>query len=321
MSQKKSALKLAFENMMMKRKVENHLHQLVRRVALQEKAVIRLQKIMEKEEGDLYKFDSKNLLTFFRKVLGDQLDQLEKERQEYLMAVLQVQDAEKKLKAMHYEKEVLQKQLSSLFRADEIFEKIFKETERGFELLLDKKTKAKLQAIQLRILNHEERIKEIRQAIGAGKKAEKVLLKIIEDLSQIKQWGNSFIPNNNTKIYGKGTASSRGKQKFIDLARKDAQRTHLLLERFELEILDVYKQFKIDYRGYLKSFENFLEIFYDNLITDWIVKKNVKNTIHTIETIHDKVVRILAMLENEIIKTKEYIKEEKLVRKEIIVKY
>lgn len=321
MSRKKSELKLAFENMMLKRKIENHLVNLDKKIAFQEKAVIRLQRIMDKEEDDIYKFDSKNLLTFFQKVLGDQLDQLEKERQEYLMATLQVQDAEKKLQSMRYEKEVLQKQLSGLFNAEIIFDKLFKEAEKGFDLLLDNKTKAKLQAINLRVLNHEERIKEIRQAINAGKKAEKVLLKIIEDLSQIKQWGNSFIPKNNTKIYGKGGTSSRGKKKFIDLARKDAQRTNILLEHFEMEILDVYKQFKIDYRGYIKSFENFLEIFYDNLITDWIVKKNIKNTLHSMETIHDKVARILAMLENEIVKTKQYINEEKLMRKEIIAKY
>jgi len=82
----------------------------------------------------------------------------------------------------------------------------------------------------------------------------------------------------------------------------------------------VYQQFKLDYRNYIKSFSNFLEIFYDNLITDWVVKKNIDNTMHAMENIHDKVTRIHVMLENEVVKTKEYITEEKAFRKEILIR-
>lgn len=86
----------------------------------------------------------------------------------------------------------------------------------------------------------------------------------------------------------------------------------------EIEILDIYKQFKLDYRQYIKSFTNFLEIFNDKLITDWIVKDDIKNTYYVIESVHDKVLRILAMLNNEIAMTKDYILEEKQIKKTII---
>ena len=224
------------------------------------------------------------------------------------------------LSAMKYEMEILQKQLSSLYNAELTFDNIFAKFERSIEVNLDKKIKAKLKTIDLNILNHEERIKEIREAINAGKNAEKVLIKINKDLSQIRRWGNPFTGKQNSKMYGKGDDSSYNKKRFIRLAKEDAQKANILLEYFEIEILDIYKQFKLDYRAYIKSFNNFLEIFYDNLITDWVVKKSITNTIHAIDTIHDKVIRIIAMLENEIVKTKEYISEERLHRKQIIVK-
>lgn len=317
MGRQKSALKLAYENMMREKKIEIHLVNLKKRTKLQEMEVKRLSRIMAEEEEDVHKLDKLGMQSLFQTILGNKQEALEKERQEYLMAVLQFQGAEKNLVALKYEKEVLEKQLSGLFQAEMTFDNLFSKYEKAISSQLDENTKAKVKAIDLRILNHEERIVEIREAIRAGKKAEKVLTKIIDDLSEVKTWGNSILAKKKIKIHG-GKSPADAKQKFLYHAKNDAQKAHILLEHFEIEILDIYKQFKLDYRQYIKSFTNFLEIFYDNLITDWIVKEDIKNTSYAIETIHDKVLRILAMLDHEIIKTKEYILEENQIMKMII---
>ena len=317
MGRQKSALKLAYENMMRKKKIEIHLVNLEKRIKQQEMEVNRLSRIMVEEEEDVHKLDKVGMQSLFQTILGNKQEALEKERQEYLMAVLQFQGAEKNLVALKFEKEVLEKQLSGLFQAEMAFDNLFSKYEKTISSQLDKKTKAKIKAIDLRILNHEERIVEIREAIRAGKKAEKVLTKIIEDLSEVKTWGNSVLAKKKIKIYG-GGSSAAAKEKFLYHAKHDAQKANILLEHFEIEILDIYKQFKLDYRQYIKSFINFLEIFYDNLITDWIVKEDIKNTSYAVESIHDKVLRIMAMLENEIVKTKDYILEEKQIMKMII---
>ncbi|MFK8005477.1 MAG: hypothetical protein AB8H03_03865 [Saprospiraceae bacterium] len=317
MGRQKSELKLAYENMMRKKKIEIHLVNLEKRIRLQEMEINRLSRIMAKEEEDVHNLDKVSMQSLFQTILGNKQEALEKERQEYLMAVLQFQGAEKNLMALKFEKEILEKQLSGLFQAEMTFDNLFKKYEQTISSQLDNKTKAKIKAIDLRILNHEERIVEIREAIRAGKKAEKVLTKIIDDLSEVKTWGNSILAKKKIKIYGGGSAAD-AKKKFLYHAKNDAQKANILLEHFEIEILDIYTQFKLDYRQYIKSFTNFLEIFYDNLITDWIIKEDIKNTSYAIETIHDKVLRILAMLDNEIVKTKEYILEEKQIMKMVI---
>lgn len=319
MSKKKSELKIAFENMMRKRKIEVHLEALEKNLKKQEIEARRQLRIVDQEEEDIHKLEKLNLRSIFQKVLGNPEEELEKQRQEYLMAAMQYQGIKKNIKALKFEKQVLEKQLSGLFNAELAFDKIYSRVKETYKNLLDEKSKHKIKKIDLQILNHEERIKEIREAIRAGKKAEKILIKIIKDLSEIKQWGNPFLSNKSLSVYGKGHYSSYGKKKFVNLAKEDAQKANILLEHFEIEILDIYKQFKLDYRNYIKSFSNFLEIFYDNLITDWIVKKNIDNTTHAMETIHDKVNRINAMLKNEIVITKEYIKEEQDLKKAIVV--
>ncbi len=317
MGRQKTALKIAYENMMRKKKIEIHLVNLGKRIQQQANEVKRLSRIMAEEEENIHRLDKLSMHSLFQTILGNKKEALEKERQEYLMAILQFQGAEKNLNALKYEKEILEKQLSGLFQAEITFDTLFSKFEKTIFHGLDETTKAKIKAIELRILNHEERIVEIREAIRAGKKAEKVLTKIIEDLAEIKTWGNTILAKKKIEIYG-GGSPTEAKKKFLYHAKNDAQKANILLEHFEIEILDIYKQFKLDYRQYLKSFHNFLEIFYDNLITDWIVKEDIKNTSYAIETIHDKVLRILAMLDNEIIKTKDYILEEKQIMKMII---
>ena len=262
MKRKKTELKLAYENMMRKKKIEIHLVNLEKRIKQQENEVQRLSRIREKEEDDVHNLDKLGMQSLFQMILGNKTEALEKERQEYLMAVLQFQGAEKNLAALQYEKEVLEKQLSGLFQAEMAFDNLFSQLEKTLSTRLDDKTKAKITAVDLRILNHEERIVEIREAIRAGKKAEKVLTKIIEDLAEVKTWGNSILAKNKIKIYGGGSPAD-AKKKFLYHAKHDAQKANMFLENFEIEILDIYKQFKLDYRTYVKSFTNFLEIFYD----------------------------------------------------------
>ena len=319
MGRQKTELKIAYENMMRNKKIEIHLVNLEKRIKLQENEVLHLSRIMAEEEEDIHKLDKVGMHSLFQTILGNKKEALEKERQEYLMAVLKFQGAEKNLAALKYEKQILEKQLSALFQAEITFDKLFERLEKTISNQLDKKTKAKIKATDLRILNHEERIVEIREAIRAGKKAEKFLTKIIEDLVEVKTWGNPILAKKKIKIYGGGSPAD-AKKKFLYHAKHDAQKANILLEHFEIEILDIYKQFKLDYRQYIKSFTNFLEIFYDNLITDWIIKEDIKNTSYAIESIHDKVLRILAMLDNEITKTKTYILEEKEIKKMIITK-
>jgi len=317
----KKQLKTAFQNMMRKQKIEIHLINLERRIKAYEKEADRLFRIVEKEEEDYHKLERMNLHALFFKFLGTKEKELEKERQDYLMAVLKYQSSVKNLETLQFEKEVLTRQLSSLHNAEDDFNILYAKNGHLLEakITASSKVKTKLKSLDLRVLNHEARIVELREAVKAGGRAETILMRLVGDLSSITQWGNSSISNRNKKIYGQGNTSSVAKKRFVNQSRKDANKANILLEHFETEIQDIQKHFKIDYRNYIKSFEDFMDIFYDNLITDWIVKKNVKNTSFAIQTIHDKVVRILAMLNKEIEKTKLFIKEEKLLRKQILL--
>ena len=60
---------------------------------------------------------------------------------------------------------------------------------------------------------------------------------------------------------------------------------------FELELLDVSKTLKIDFSGDIESLRQFLKVFFDNLITDWIVKDSIEVAFLSIEMIHEKIHR------------------------------
>ena len=102
MGRQKTELKIAYENMMRNKKIEIHLVNLEKRIKLQENEVLHLSRIMAEEEEDIHKLDKVGMHSLFQTILGNKKEALEKERQEYLMAVLKFQGAEKNLAALIY---------------------------------------------------------------------------------------------------------------------------------------------------------------------------------------------------------------------------
>ena len=55
------------------------------------------------------------------------------------------------------------------------------------------------------------------------------------------------------------------------------------------------------------------------MITDWVIQKKIKNTMHCVSQIIDRVNRILMMLEQEIKKTEGFIELEQEDKKRLVM--
>ena len=67
------------------------------------------------------------------------------------------------------------------------------------------------------------------------------------------------------------------------------------------------------------STQDFLKIFLDNLITDWVVQAKIVNTLHVVNNVIDRVKILLMTVENEINNTKEFILLEKQDKKNLLL--
>ena len=83
------------------------------------------------------------------------------------------------------------------------------------------------------------------------------------------------------------------------------------LDNFIQELSDVSTHYQLNYDQFVSRISQFLEEFYDGLITDWVLHQKIKMTIHLIDDSMGKVQRILFMLDKD---TENSLTEEKTDR-------
>ncbi len=230
-------------------------------------------KVLEKEKKDVEELEKLNMKALFTKILGDKEERLEKERQEYLEAVLKYNGLITEQDVLVFEQGVLNKKL-----------KKFVVDQQELDLLINKKEgllkikggpiAKKLRAMDIDIRQKKFAVIEIKEAIDAGKSSLKKLDLLLSNLKQVKSWNGQMI------LTGRGRFSSYQKKSFIDKANKNAVNTKISLAKFEKELLDVYKNSSLNMS--IAGFERFLSTFYNHLITDWVLQQNINNAYYSI---------------------------------------
>lgn len=245
-----------------------------------------------KELDDVKRLEKLNLKSLFNRFLGDIKTRLDKERQEYLQAVLRHKSIEDKIQILEYEKELLQK---SLFDHT-TFEKKLAQLIIKKEAKLKKKSTvffSKVKPFELHITQCKVKKDKYLRVLRLGERATKEVNGVISDLRHVSDWGKSV-----RAMQGKGKYSSMEKKFFIDKARSKVVRAQVYLSDFEKEAYTLFH----DYSDHLHldSFEEFLDDFLDNLITDWVVQQKIKHSKFAAETVKDKLSRILDSLQYEL---------------------
>ncbi|HAK42312.1 MAG TPA: hypothetical protein DCM59_05840, partial [Clostridium sp.] len=99
----------------------------------------------------------------------------------------------------------------------------------------------------------------------------------------------------------------------IDEAKKYAHSAKIALIRFEKELSDV--DLKVDIDINVDSFETFVDYFFDNLISDWIVQSKINESLDSVNNVRKRVEDIMGSLqeklnniENDLGETEENIK-------------
>ncbi|MBK6817919.1 MAG: hypothetical protein IPG82_21350 [Saprospiraceae bacterium] len=250
-----------------------------------------LEQQMRKEFEDIENLEKLGMKALFYKVLGSQEEQLEKERQEYLQASLKYDQVRKNLELLEFEYNILKKKSGNLATIEQKLNDLSVRQEK--ELInMPGAAALEIKKIYLQI-DQQERLKiDISEAIKAGLKALECIDAVIAGLQQAHNWGQ-------WDVSGRNPMSNHLKYSAIDKAKDWAYESNRQLKVFEKELLDVYKQIPEDFQLHIDSFNRFIDVFFDNLITDWIIQQKIYNALNNTLNIRDKVVRMIKTLEGE----------------------
>lgn len=223
---------------------------------------------VDKEYADIQALENEPIIIVFGVVLGDREERFEKERQDYLQAVLEYGECKKVISVLEFEIDVLQRQQ---IKANIIMQDI----ERKILQFHPTETSSNVDAI-LRfkdlISNLRSIVKyrvEIDEALHVAEQIEKTLLQLnnkVVKVQKSKSWTQ------------KQTYAEIQKQKHqIDIAQEDvifARKQFLILHS---ELNDVkkihhhFKQSQVLRRGFNIN-------YYTMLISDWVHDKNLLET-------------------------------------------
>jgi hypothetical protein len=245
---------------------------------------------LKKEGCDVEKLQGLSLTGLFHTILGSKDKQLEKERQEYLAAKLKHDECADSVSALDREQADLKEKVTALG-----------DPESQYKAILDKKEKLiaetgeqnarRLGDLSEELADARSDVRELQEAIDAGKAVLTGVDAVIDSLRSAKNWGT-------WDMIGGGLISTAVKHSRIDRARASAHQVQQLLRSFQRELADVgaTSDITID----IGSFATFADYFLDGLIVDWIVQSRIANSLTSATELRDKVQTTVAHLEQSL---------------------
>ena len=254
--------------------------------------VYELKSVLDKESLDVEKLSKTNLASIFYSITGKLNDKLEKEQREALSAKLKYDQADYDLGNIRVEISKLIEERENYKDSVNEYNKLYAEKKN---LLINSYDASadKILEITKKTEESKSNIKELREAVSAGKSAVQSLDAALESLSSAKGWGT-------WDLLGGGLISDLAKHSHIDDAMGEVEEAHSKLRRFKSELADV--RINYDIRFETEGFGKFADFFFDGLIADWYMQSKINNSYESVSNVKNQVestIYRLQQLENQ----------------------
>lgn len=291
MSQVRTELHEVVAEMARLEKVGKHLEELRLEITEQNKQVDDFDHQLAEELKDFESIQGVSLKGLFHKVLGSKEEQIEKERQEYLKANLMYQEGKKALELLQYEESILSKKAAALPGVVEQYKTLLATREQEL-LTLGGEHAQRLRAIYSQIDKAQRLQQELTEAVTAVITAKKYANATMVHLNNAIRWGQWDMSNR------RGWGYEQQKRSAIDRAAHEASRTNHALRQVQKELRDVgYEDNRLQLQLDLK--QGFMSVFFDNLISDWVVQQRIATAKSHVQALHDRLHMVHQHLEQE----------------------
>lgn len=285
-------IKVVLEKLVELKRIEKHFQSTMNQLDDSYTKLDELHDILEKEYLDVKELEGLSMKSLFHKVLGSKEEQIEKERQEYLQATLRYNDFKKSVELLEFERDLLKKKITDVSIYENQLEQL--KIKREKELLMSNSDQGKE---LMRIVHQLDQLisvgKELSEARQAGGDALHNLKLLLQFLKKAKDWGSWDMMQSKTRHAGYYKRDS------IDQAREASYHAKHHLNRFQKELHDIGER-QYNFEVNIGNFNTFTDIFFDNLISDWIIQQKIKNAVHNVDGVYDKVKRLLQSIDHKI---------------------
>ena len=257
-----------------------------------------LKEQLEREKVEVTKLEGMSLSAIMLTIIGAKEEKLSKEKQEVYTAKLKYDEALEEVKNLEEEQVACVEYLNELGDPAASYEKLLNEKAA---LILDKSSPLSEEVVDAynRETEQNEVLKEMNEAIGAGKEVMVPLQSALEKLEKAKGWGTF-------DLLGGGPISSLVKHGYFDDAKANIHQAQHKLKNFHSELSDIGSKLVL---VNISERLTFADVLFDGIIVDWMVQDKISKSLQEVENQLDEVRTIISRLESEKMLAREHLDE------------
>ncbi|MEO1514722.1 MAG: hypothetical protein AAFV95_06910 [Bacteroidota bacterium] len=292
---------------------KKHLANVKKRLSVERIELQHISRQLEETSQDVDKLSRLSVKSLFHSFLGNKEEQYELEKQEYLVAVLKYKEHKKTIELLEFEQKVLEEKVQKEGEAKKQLTQYISEREyqigRRYPQIKDK-----LLLISKQIDENFAYKREVREAMIVCLKTQEIFNQMVQKLEKARgqtHWG----PHHPIT-----SATRESNNRYLDQASELSYKAKQLLLELQDELDDISAIKSTKRWGDFKEFQYFHDIYYDRLISDWMIIKRINSVLNYLKGKQHSLQRINHTLKLELNGTEKAIDYLNKHREEIIVK-
>jgi DNA repair exonuclease SbcCD ATPase subunit len=244
----------------------------------------------DKELGDVEDLERIGVKSLFLSITGKKEESLDKEKEELLRAKARYEECQTNIEDLKKDLAEAEKLLAEFGDIEGNYLRLLKEKEK----LLIQSGSPQGRALGEKLIRADDLevdIREVEEAIAAGRSTLESLKGVREKLDSAKGWGT-------WDLLGGGLISTIAKHSAIDEANSRAREVQHQLKTFRKELSDVNEFTEIEVN--ISAFASFADFFLDGLIADWFVQSRINESIGYVEEASGSIESIVRDLEKRL---------------------
>lgn len=246
-----------------------------------------LRAVRSKEEKDVERLEGGSLAALFYGVTGKKSEKLDKEQREAYEAAVRHDTVLGELETMDYEIQQLESRTRSMNELENKLEIAIRERKEWLKRNCPEKA-GEILDCENQIAGLRGQLKEIAEALSAGRSAKQTTEEIKKSLKSAEGWGT-------WDVLGGGLMTTMVKHSHLDEAQKKVNVLQQRLRTFRTELVDV--SFDSNIQIQIDGFLRFADYFWDGVFSDWMVLGKIHDSQNQVYEVSMKIDQILRKLE------------------------
>ncbi len=245
-----------------------------------------LKAVFSKESADVERLERTTVTSVLYSLLGKKCEKLEAEQREAASARLKYDATMRQLGDCRDRIAGLRAEIEALSGVSRRYDEVFSQIQAG--LKYDPRYADRVCGLERGLGEAISQLREVDEAISAGKACMRQIDAIDESLSSAEGWGT-------WDLLGGGLISDLAKHSHLDEAQAGAEYLQTLLSRFRTELTDVKisaQTGQVNVDGFLR----FADYFFDGLIADWSVLSHIHDSQKSVSSVRSQVSDALSRL-------------------------